>query len=186
MNIKSLQGGKTFLCFGDAEYLSLLNTWKEKEKNIDCKEIKLARECAAMLRHKVRTDEKLKMFDKNKYPSPTDIFKNIDELISDTLNFFMNEFLLKDTKGDLSKVKNKCSVYKHGVTSILRPQSFLSPLQLGISIYLHKKFGSKNLCKAASNFGVSVSYEEALLYEKSIVLAPRLKIKKKRFFPMDV
>lgn len=135
-----------------------------------------------MLRHKIRTD--LKRFNengKNEYPAPEEILQNIDDCIPEVLSIFMEDLLEKDRKGLLDDVKRKTSVIKHAIPSTIRPKSFLSPLQLAISVYLHRTFGSKNLCKCISSLGVSASYDETALYEKCIVLGPRCTIKKGSF-----
>lgn len=51
----------------------------------------------------------------------------------------------------------------HGITRIdvVRPRSFLSPLQVGLSVTLHRKFGSEKVIDLCNSLGFCVSYQEA-------------------------
>lgn len=52
----------------------------------------------------------------------------------------------------------------------LRPRSFKSRLQLGLSIFFHPRFGSKRLIQIFSSFGLCASYNETMMYEAATVL----------------
>lgn len=56
--------------------------------------------------------------------------------------------------------------------SCIRPRTFLSPLQVGLSVMLHRKF-AKRIIDILSHLGVCSSYKEATLYEDSVLLSPR-------------
>jgi len=42
----------------------------------------------------------------------------------------------------------------HAIMSAVRPRSFVSPLQLGLSVYLHRQFGSKRLLEVLACLGL--------------------------------
>ena len=51
----------------------------------------------------------------------------------------------------------------------MRPRSFSSQLLIGLSVFLHCRYGSKRLIDVLANFGFSASYKETVLYEVSTV-----------------
>lgn len=53
--------------------------------------------------------------------------------------------------------------------SATRPKLFISPLQLGLSVFLHRKFESKNKINILSSLGFRSTYYEALLFEASFI-----------------
>ena len=54
--------------------------------------------------------------------------------------------------------------------SVVRPRSFKSKLQLGLSVFFHRRFGSKLLIQIFSSFGLCASYNDTLMYEAAAVL----------------
>lgn len=60
----------------------------------------------------------------------------------------------------------------HCIITSLRPRSFLSPILLGLSSMIHKKYASKGLIDSLSNLGLCSSYKEALRFEASIIKDP--------------
>jgi len=53
--------------------------------------------------------------------------------------------------------------------------------QLGIAIYLHRKYESRNLVSILSNLGVCSSYDEVLIFEKSTSLSPSQEVESNAF-----
>lgn len=58
----------------------------------------------------------------------------------------------------------------------MRERSFSSQLLLGLSVFLHRRYGSKRLLDVLSSFGFSASYSDTVNYEVSAVyhLQPRI------------
>lgn len=50
-----------------------------------------------------------------------------------------------------------------------RLRSFLSPLLLGLSIFFHRRFGSKRILDILSSLGFSNAYNDALIYEAAAI-----------------
>lgn len=57
-----------------------------------------------------------------------------------------------------------------------RPRSFLSSVLLGLSIFFHRRFGSKCILDILSSLGFSNSYNDALLYEAAAISHPQSNI----------
>lgn len=49
------------------------------------------------------------------------------------------------------------------------PRSFKSKLQLGLSVFFHRRFGSKRLIQIFSSFGLCASYNDTIMYEATAV-----------------
>lgn len=56
---------------------------------------------------------------------------------------------------------------KQLVEVIGRPRSFLSLLQVGLSVTLHRKFGSRKVIDVCNALGFCAYYHEEQLYEAS-------------------
>ena len=69
------------------------------------------------------------------------MFDNINEDIQCSLLFFLKEIILKKKKGKIDHLKNKCTAIIHGIMTAIRPRSFSSQLLLGLSIFLHRRYG---------------------------------------------
>lgn len=51
----------------------------------------------------------------------------------------------------------------------IRPRSFISGLQLGLSVFFHRRFGSKRLIQIFSSFGLCATYNVTIMYEAAAV-----------------
>lgn len=63
----------------------------------------------------------------------------------------------------------------------VRPRSLLSPLHVGLSVLIHRKFGCKTLIEILHNLGYSASYKEAQLYEVSALFYKPFSVKNEPF-----
>lgn len=97
--------------------------------------------------------------------------------ISESLQLFLEELILKYKTSNSSYHKIKCTSIGHAITSAVRPRSFLSPIHIGLSVMLHRKFGSKRIIDICSNLGFCSPYKEAQLYEASAALQSETQIK---------
>lgn len=55
----------------------------------------------------------------------------------------------------------------------VRPRSFSSQLLVGLSVFLHRRYGSKRLLHILSTSAFAVTYQEVLLYEVATVYQPQ-------------
>lgn len=70
------------------------------------------------------------------------------------------------------KINKKVATMSHCIITCARPRSFLSPILLGLSSMIHKKYASKGLIDSLFNLGLCSSYKETLRFEASIVQDP--------------
>lgn len=73
-------------------------------------------------------------------------------------------------------IDRKAITICHSIITAVRPRSFVSPIQLGTSVSLHRKFGSRNLIDVMCNLGICAPYREVLNYEKSVTSQDSTKI----------
>lgn len=64
----------------------------------------------------------------------------------------------------------------HAIISVVRPRSFLSTIQTGIGLTLHRLYGSKHLIDVLVAMGDCVSYNELSVYMNSLINAGSPKI----------
>ena len=92
-----------------------------------------------------------------------------------TLKTFL-DILIKShkEKSEINQLRldKKVATMSHCIISSVRPRSFLSPILLGLSSMMHKKYASKGLIDSLSNLGLCSLYKETLRFEASIVQDP--------------
>ena len=72
-------------------------------------------------------------------------------------------------KSESQSTRRKCASTSQVVTAACRPRSYVSPMLLSLSVYLHKMYGSKELISLLHNFGLSASYQEATQLESALL-----------------
>jgi len=55
----------------------------------------------------------------------------------------------------------------------VRPKLFISRLQIGLSVFLYRKFGSKRILDILSSLDISASYNDTVMYEVAAVYHPQ-------------
>lgn len=101
-------------------------------------------------------------------------FRKRGKVIPNTLRRFLDNVVLSDEQRTetADKFLSKIVGIAHAIISCVRPRSFISSLKIGLGAALNKKFGSKSLLNILSSLGFCCSYDEALLFEASVVSAP--------------
>lgn len=74
-----------------------------------------------------------------------------------------------------------CLFIGHIIISTIRPLSFISAIQLRISIYIHCKVGSKALIDMLSTFGACCTYKKSRLFEEAACLGCTVDIEDESF-----
>jgi len=110
------------------------------------------------------------------YTSSTCLLNNLNEYIPESIIFFVNELILKNKKGNIEPLQKKCTTLCHAIMTALRPKAFTLNLQLGLSVYLHRQFGSQRLIDIFSCLGLCATYKETSLYETSALFHPQPRI----------
>lgn len=97
------------------------------------------------------------------------------DLVPESLQSFLEHIICsnKDKHAkSFGKWKRRVATMAHSLISSARPRSFLSPILLGLSSYLHRRTASRYLVEAFSNLGLGSSYREILRFEASISKDP--------------
>ncbi|CAG5100866.1 Protein of unknown function [Cotesia congregata] len=125
---------------------------KEKKSNI----LKLA---ARYIREDIRG-----MGMETEYYPPSNGFfgnDNINDVVPESLTSFLSDIILPQKK-NVESYKKKITAISHSIIAAVRPISFISSLQLALSIYIHSKYQSKLLINMLNRLGMCASYDETL------------------------
>ncbi|KAE9522981.1 hypothetical protein AGLY_016612 [Aphis glycines] len=148
----------TIICFLDTQKKILCESWYENKKsNVSEERLRVVEAAAAIIKEDIRSV----LINTDTYPPVNQMFDNINKNIP---------------QSNINELENKCTALSHAIMKCTRPRSFLSRLLLGISVFLHRRYGSKRLLDMLSNLGFSNTYKEVLLYESAVVNHPQPKI----------
>ena len=156
------------VCFHDTGNKILCDSWYANNRSKDEKEerLRIVKTAATIIAEDVRSQ----VYETDQYPTPNELLNDLDSLTPDTLNCLVKNIIMKNKKGDLRKWE-KCKAISHAILSAARPNSFKSPLQIGLAIHLSQKYGSKHL-NILSTLGLCAPYAEAALFQVSALLHP--------------
>ena len=158
--------GKLTFIFFDNHSDILNQAWYEKKSQNKEEQFRILKTAAAIIREDILS----LVFDNTNYPSPSQMFEDINSDIPESLSYFLEQVILKNKRSKLEHLKLVCTSISHSIMSVVRPRSFKSKLQLGLSVFFHRRFGSKLLIQIFSSFGLCASYNDALMYEAAAVL----------------
>lgn len=159
-------GKVTFICFIDNQHHILNKAWYENKKSNEKEEkFRFLKAAAAIIREDIQS----LTFDNSDYPSPNRMFEDIYSVIPESLTYFLEKLILKNKRFKLEHFKLVCTNISHIIMTAIRPRSFKSKLQLGLSIFFHRRFGSKRLIEIFSSLGLCASYTDTMLYEAAAV-----------------
>lgn len=139
------------------------------------KNVKLSEKAAASI---ILEDIRSKVYDLEEYPPPDGFFRDVGSDVPETLNTFLESVILTHKKGNVDKWKKKCTSLAHYVISAARLRSFLSPIQIGVSTFIYKKFRSRRLI---DSLGYGTSYAEANTFELSSIMCDPFEISRNSF-----
>ena len=104
------------------------------------------------------------------YPSHRCLQEDIlKDTVPDTVRGLIEGIVSQPNKSNPLSVsaKRKCAGIEQALMSAVRPRSYLSPLLIGLGVYLHRKYDSEILINILHSFGFCCSYEEARRYQWS-------------------
>ena len=108
-------------------------------------------------------------YDNDVHPTTEDMSTGCSSSIPNTLRLLIDTVILKGKKtADTQKFSRKCVAIEHAIITTERPRSFLSPIQVGLGVHLHKGYTSKSLLEILSNLGFCSSYNEAVRYQSYV------------------
>ena len=115
----------------------------------------------------IRDEIRLSVHDLTRYPEMDEVENS--NMIPDSLRRFLKQVL--DPKGKNTDVVNRRrTATAHSWISACRPRSFVSPLLLAISVYIHRKYASRELIDILSSLSFSDDYKEVQLFESPHIL----------------
>ncbi|GBN40752.1 hypothetical protein AVEN_218919-1 [Araneus ventricosus] len=97
------------------------------------------------------------------------------------LDALLTELQKRKKTSDTNKIERKCAAINHAIISAVRRRSFLSNIQIGIELTLHRLYESKHLTDILAAMGVSISYNEISLDRNSVINAGSPKISDEAF-----
>lgn len=167
IKITAIPGKPSVMCFAGLAGRILSNKWYEDRKHNYEEEKKRVVEAAANI---ILQDIRSQVYDCSVYPSVDELISGTD-VIPESLSLLINSIIMpKPQQKNCKSLKRKSIAIQHSLMSAVRPRSFLSPLGIGLSVHLHRRYGSKMLVDLLSNLGVCASYKEALKYEASVTV----------------
>jgi len=90
---------------------------------------------------------------------PLETTENGDKFIPSSLKRFLHNLL--DCEGKSRTVSDRrCTAIAHAIISSSRPRSFISPLLLGLSMYINCKYASRELIDILCSMSLADDYEE--------------------------
>lgn len=161
------RGKPTVVCFRNTGYKILMDSWYQKKATTEAQErLRIVTAAADIIREDIRS----KFYETSVYPSPEELLYNVDDNIPESLQVFLDQVLLKGKMNRDEKLTTKRDSIAHSIISVVRPRSFISPIQLATGIYLTRKFGSRLIIDVLNSLGFCASYTNISLYEASAVL----------------
>lgn len=151
--ISEKKGQCSIVCFKDFSNKILRERWKAKQiKSTDKKNIlELA---GSYLSDDIRT----MVYNTSVYPEFTDLQQSEDMVPESVLTLLQS--CIKSKAKNSPVVKRKICAISHAIISAARPRSFVSPILLAISVYVHKNLESKELVTMLNTLGFADDYRE--------------------------
>jgi hypothetical protein len=174
--ISNISGRKNVLCLSDHAHKLVDQWYKERDSDHVTERLRIVRAAADI----IREDIQKMTYNNQTYPTLDEIRAGGDNLVPESLKTFTSR-VTKKKKGDGRKTERKCTVINHAIISAVRPRSFLSPIQTGIGLTLHRLYGSKHLIDVLASMGVCVSYNEVNQYMNSLIGSGSPKISEEAF-----
>jgi hypothetical protein len=173
--ITDTQSKVPVVCFRNSSDRIIHEHWYEARKtDIQEEEERIMAKAGEIARRSIEDF----VFDNKTYNNPRCFMNDISDHIPKQLTVFLDALTSK--KKITSKPKsliNKCLVLAHCLISLVKPNSFLSPVLLSVAAYIHQKVGSKSLITLLSNLGFCATYHDLKVFEASIITAPKEFIK---------
>ncbi|XP_018377306.1 PREDICTED: uncharacterized protein LOC108770299 [Trachymyrmex cornetzi] len=105
----------------------------------------------------------------------------LPESLTNFLDVVMKNHKAVSRKNDF-KWKKRIATIAHSIIMSARPRTFLSPILLGLSSMMHKKYASRDLIDSLSYLGLCATYDETLRFEASILDDPENHVCKSECF----
>lgn len=124
---------------------------------------RIVRTAAAIVCEDIQT----KVYKTNHHPSADKFSESAEDDVPNTLKLFLNEVILINKTNSCDVYRKQCIAFAHWIIAAMRPQTFASSLQLGLSAYLRSQNCSNNLTQVLSALGCCASNSEIETFQSS-------------------
>ena len=163
--ITELSGKVNVLSRRETSHKLLTDAWySDRQSDISEERMRVVRTAAAIIREDIRSS----IYDCSIYPILTDIDNLAADQIPETLRVFTDNVTKVCQKAPQGIIRKRSAI-NHAIVAACRPRSFLSSIQIGTSVYLHRKYGSKHLIDILTAMGFCSPYEEARRYLQNVM-----------------
>lgn len=173
--VTSLKGKPDILTFHKTFSQIIHKTWYNDRNPDPQSEKQRLTNTAAQL---VAADIRSQPFECDTYPSPDtlelDSLKNsVPEVLHTLIEGIVCNSSCRSAATSLLN-KRRIVAIEQAIMSATRPRSYLSPLLIGLGVYLHRRYDSRMLIDLLHAFGFSCSYDEAKRYQWSALFSAPL------------
>lgn len=175
--VSNVSGKKNIICLSDTAHRIIDSWYKDREIDKQAERLRIVMAAADI----IKEDIQKMTCDTQSYPGVNEIKSGDEKLIPESLALFTSRVTKKRTSSGQSSIQRKRIVINHAIVSAVRPRSFLSSVQLGLSLTLHRLFGSKHLINMLNSMGICTSYSETAIYLNSLTTAGSPAIKEDAF-----
>ncbi len=164
--VSSITGKSSIMSFRDSAHRVLHEKWTtDKVLDANSQSDRILDMAASIILNDIR----LSVYGCDEYPT-LETTENGETIIPSSLKRFLHN--LVDGKGKNHSVTDrKCTSITHAIISASRPRSFISPLLLGIAVYMHRKYASRELIDILSSMSFADDYKEVQRFEHALVSA---------------
>ncbi|KAJ8894123.1 hypothetical protein PR048_006733 [Dryococelus australis] len=151
----NVSGRKNVICLSDTAHKIINILYKDRDSNLETEKLRIVLTAADI----IKEDIQKMAYDHTTYPATNYMKSGGENLIPNTLATFT------------PRLRRNCVAINHAIISAVRPKSFLSPLQIGLALTLHRFYGSKHLINIVFSMGACASYYEASVYINALINA---------------
>lgn len=163
--ISRLPNREIFICFKDKAYNILTKAWYDQKKEDPIEERKCIILAAANI---LLEDVRAMVYDSDVYPSSGEFYDKINDDVPETMKLLLDTICTENKKGNLTPYYRKSVNLSHSLIKVIRPNLFISPIQVGVASILHEKTGCKDIVNLLCNYGYTASYHEVKRFRKSL------------------
>lgn len=165
IELYSVDRKEVMLCFGDVGDKFLTSDWYEnKEKDVEAERQRIVETAARIIFKDVRT----RFCDTENYATPDCYSDHVNDDITSNLKVFLDRLLKRNKQSNHAKWDHRVTTLAHSITSSVRPGSFLSTFQNGLSLMTCADGTSEELVNSMSFLGLCSSYDEVFNFQDSM------------------
>ena len=165
VTITTSSGRLIIYSFCDIEHDILRDNWKSaRDPKSPTDKDSIISAAASIIRNDIRTTP----YDCLEYPQ-MDVPSDCASLVPESLLLFLRAIIKSNM--DTSNSDRRCVAIAHSIISACRPWSFISPLLLAIAVYVHRKYGSRELVDILNSLGFPDDYKEVQRLNRAFVVS---------------